>query len=77
MSVAEVANFAALFVVSLMFPVLPADGAGLAYLVFAVMGVISFAIVFFAVPELKGRSLEGIESGIRSGSVVAGPAPDR
>jgi sugar porter (SP) family MFS transporter len=65
MSVAEVANFAALFVVSLTFPILLEAGAGLAYGLFALMGAIAFLVVWFLVPETKGRSLEEIERSLR------------
>lgn len=75
MSLAEVANFAALFLVSLLFPVLLEGGAGLAFFVFAVMGAIALAVVVLLVPEMTGRSLEGIEQDLR-GEEQASRAPD-
>lgn len=70
-SVAEVANFAALFLVSLLFPVLLEGGAGFAFFVFTVMGAVAFLVALFLVPEMKGQSLETIERGIRNQTAEA------
>lgn len=77
MSVAEVANFASIFVVTLLFPILlGAGGAGFAFVTFAVVGAIAIAVMLFVVPETGGRSLEDIELEMRTGSVTT-PRPTR
>jgi sugar porter (SP) family MFS transporter len=82
MAIATLFNWLAAFVVSLTFPSFVAfAGIGAAFIVFAVIGVAVFPIVWWMVPETKGRSLESLEaafrnsSGIRfSGHTAADPA---
>jgi sugar porter (SP) family MFS transporter len=77
MSVAEVANFASIFVVTLLFPILlQAGGAGFAFLTFAVVGVIAVLIMTFVVPETGRRSLEEIELQMRTGSMTLAQRAD-
>ncbi|WP_160148917.1 sugar porter family MFS transporter [Amycolatopsis alkalitolerans] len=64
---AEILNFAAIFLLSLVFPILLAAGSGTAFIVFGVMGLISCVFVATLVPETKGRTLEQIESTIVAG----------
>jgi sugar porter (SP) family MFS transporter len=81
MSVAEVANFASIFVVTLLFPILlQGGGAGTAFVTFAVVGVVAIVVMLLVVPETGGRSLEDIELEMRTGStatpVVEQPATE-
>lgn len=69
-SVAEVANFMAIFVVTLFFPTLLQAGSGFAFFIFAVMGVVAAAVIVFYVPETRGRTLEEIEIEMREGPVA-------
>ncbi|WP_026328862.1 sugar porter family MFS transporter [Streptomyces sulphureus] len=67
MSVAEVANFMAIFVVTLFFPILLQAGSGFAFFTFALMGAVAVAVIVFFVPETRGRTLEEIEAEMREG----------
>ncbi|UQN28537.1 sugar porter family MFS transporter [Brachybacterium kimchii] len=74
MSISEVANFASIFVVTLLFPILlQAGGAGFAFLTFTTVGAIAIALLLIVVPETSGRSLEEIEAQIRRGTADSLP----
>ena len=55
------ANWAANFLVSLLFPVLLAAGSGAVFGIFAVIGVLAFVFTVVFVKETAGRSLEELE----------------
>ncbi|MFD7919232.1 sugar porter family MFS transporter [Streptomyces sp. NPDC059740] len=55
------ANWAANFLVSLLFPVLLAAGTGTVFALFAAIGVLAFAFTVVFVRETTGRSLEELE----------------
>lgn len=76
-SVAEMANFAAIFVVTLLFPILLQGGAGFAFIFFAAMAIVAIAILIFLVPETRGRSLEEIEISLRSQHSDESPTDNR
>lgn len=59
---AQIFNYAATFVLALTFPILLEAGSGLAFLFFAAIGVVSFLVMVFLVPETKGQTLEEIEA---------------
>ncbi len=62
MSVAVVFLWAAVFIVSLLFPyMLNVLGGGTAFLVFGIMCLIYLVFLFVKVPETKGKSLEELE----------------
>ncbi|WP_197679741.1 sugar porter family MFS transporter [Microlunatus soli] len=73
-SVAEMANFSAIFVVTLLFPILLQGGAGFAFVFFAAMAVVAIVIMIVVVPETRGRSLEEIEISLRAGRQRDAPA---
>jgi sugar porter (SP) family MFS transporter len=54
-------NWAANFLVSLLFPILLAAGAGTAFELFAAFGVMAFLLTAKWLPETTGRSLESLE----------------
>lgn len=59
--VAQLFNYGATFVVTLIFPILLATGSGFAFALFAVMGIVAFVVVLAFLPETKGQTLEEIE----------------
>ena len=61
MGAAVFLNWATNFVVSLLFPVLLAVGAGMVFETFAGFGVIAFVLTIRWLPETAGRSLESIQ----------------
>ena len=61
MSAASLLNWLSNFVVSLLFPVLLAAGAGAVFSIFCVFALGACAFVVFALPETKQLSLEAIE----------------
>lgn len=61
MGVAVFLNWATNFLVSLLFPVMLAAGAGAVFELFAGLGVIAFLLTAKWLPETTGRSLETIE----------------
>ncbi len=62
MSVAVVFLWAAVFIVSLLFPyMLNVLGGGTAFLIFGIMCLIYLVFLFAKVPETKGKSLEELE----------------
>lgn len=60
--VAQLFNYGATFVITLVFPILLATGSGFAFAFFAAMGVIAFVVVLTLLPETKGQTLEEIEA---------------
>jgi SP family arabinose:H+ symporter-like MFS transporter len=63
MSVATVGLWLACALITATFlSLMNALGVGGAFLVYAAMCAGAFALIFFAVPETKGRSLESIEA---------------
>jgi sugar porter (SP) family MFS transporter len=76
-SVAEVANFLAIFVVTLLFPILLQAGSGFAFATFGVMGAVAVAVIVYYVPETRGRTLEEIEADIREGPGSSAARRDR
>ncbi|MGF1343114.1 sugar porter family MFS transporter [Streptomyces flavovirens] len=50
---------------------------GGAMLVYAMVNVIAWIVIFFRVPETKGRSLEAIEQSLRRGTFLPKPAGNR
>lgn len=66
MAIATLFNWLAAFVVSLTFPSFAAlAGTGVAFIVYAAVGVVLFPIVWWMVPETKERSLESLEAAFR------------
>ncbi|MGW8375146.1 sugar porter family MFS transporter [Streptomyces sp. ODS28] len=72
-SVCSGANWGANFLVSLLFPVLLAAGAGTVFALFAVLGVAAFGFTFRFLKETAGRSLERLE--FEEDAPGADPAP--
>jgi sugar porter (SP) family MFS transporter len=68
--IAQLFNYGATFVITLVFPILLAAGSGFAFALFAVMGVIAFVVVLTLLPETKGQTLEEIEAKV-TGAVPA------
>jgi len=76
MAIATLFNWLAAFLVSLTFPGLAAlAGAGTVYLAYAAAGVVIVPIVWWMVPETKGRSLESLEAQFRNGSLTERISP--
>ncbi|WP_258037961.1 MULTISPECIES: sugar porter family MFS transporter [unclassified Streptomyces] len=50
---------------------------GGAMLVYATLNVIAWIVVFFRVPETKGRSLEAVEQSLKHGTFLPEPARRR
>ena len=70
MSVATVANWAANFIVTLLFPgVVASLGSAAAFSIFAVLSLGAWIYIFAEVPETRGKSLEEIEA------QLGGPGP--
>jgi MFS family permease len=66
MAIATLFNWLAAFVVSMTFPSFAAlAGTGVAFIVYAAVGVVLFPIVWWMVPETKERSLESLEAAFR------------
>jgi sugar porter (SP) family MFS transporter len=71
MAIATLFNWLAAFVVSLTFPSFAAlAGTGVAFIVYAAMGVVLFPIVWWMVPETKERSLESLEAAFRDSTGI-------
>ncbi len=75
MSIAALCNWGSNFIVALIFPVLLATfgGAG-SFWLFAALGIVAWILVYFMVPETKGRTLEEIEAVLRGTVVTASQA---
>jgi sugar porter (SP) family MFS transporter len=71
MAIATLFNWLAAFLVSLTFPGLTAlVGAGTVYLAYAAAGIVIAPVVWWMVPETKGRSLESLEAQFRNGRLT-------
>ena len=71
MAIATLFNWLAAFVVSLTFPSFSAfAGTGVAFIVFAAVGVVLFPIVWWLVPETRERSLEALEEEFRNSTGI-------
>jgi sugar porter (SP) family MFS transporter len=71
MAIATLFNWLAAFVVSLTFPSFAAlAGTGVAFIVYAAIGVVLFPIVWWMVPETKERSLESLEAAFRDSTGI-------
>jgi sugar porter (SP) family MFS transporter len=71
MAIATLFNWLAAFVVSLTFPSFAAlAGTGVAFIVYAAVGVALFPIVWWMVPETKERSLESLEAAFRESTGI-------
>ncbi len=73
MAIATLFNWLAAFVISLTFPSFVASaGIGIAFIGFAVVGVVLFPVVWWIVPETKERSLESLEATFRNSTKLSG-----
>lgn len=69
MAIATLFNWLTAFVVAQTFPPLTAlAGTGTVFIAYAAIGVVIFPIVWWMVPETKGRSLESLEEAFRNGT---------
>lgn len=74
MAIATLFNWLAAFLVSSSFPELTAlAGAGTIYLGYAAAGILIIPVVWWMVPETKGRSLESLEAQFRHGKLTVRP----
>ena len=74
MAIATLFNWLAAFLVSSSFPELTAlAGAGTIYLSYAAAGILIIPVVWWMVPETKGRSLESLEAQFRHGKLTVRP----
>jgi sugar porter (SP) family MFS transporter len=71
MAISTLFNWLAAFVISLTFPsFVEFAGIGIAFIVFAVIGVGLFPVVWWVVPETKERSLESLEAAFRTSAGI-------